>query len=92
MTRPLRIEYAGAHYRVTARGNERKAIFRDNTDREKFLLTKQFKPFQPFNRGACPELCRRAQFKPCRCAAIPSSKFGVKPGSFESFNRWRSGS
>jgi len=23
-----------------------------------------FQPFQPFNRGACPELCRRAPFKP----------------------------
>jgi hypothetical protein len=56
MTRPLRIEYARAHYHVTSRGNERKAIFRDDTDREKFLLTKQFKPFQPFNRCA--------QFKP----------------------------
>jgi hypothetical protein len=31
------------------RGNERQAIFRDDTDREKFLLTKRFKPFQPFN-------------------------------------------
>jgi len=37
MTRPLRIEYAGAHYHVTSRGNERKAIFREDTDREKFL-------------------------------------------------------
>jgi REP element-mobilizing transposase RayT len=31
MTRPLRIEYAEAHYHVTTRGNERKAIFRDDT-------------------------------------------------------------
>jgi len=37
MARPLRIEYAGAHYHDTSRGNERKAIFRDDTDREKFL-------------------------------------------------------
>ena len=37
MARPLRIEYEGAHYHVTSRGNERKAIFRDDTDREKFL-------------------------------------------------------
>jgi len=37
MARPLRIEYNGAHYHVTSRGNERKAIFRDDTDREKFL-------------------------------------------------------
>ena len=37
MARPLRIEYSGAYYHVTAWGNERKAIFRDDTDREKFL-------------------------------------------------------
>lgn len=37
MTRPLRIEYPGAYYHVTSRGNERKDIFRSNRDREKFL-------------------------------------------------------
>ena len=37
MARPLRIEYDGALYHVTSRGNERKAIFRDDTDRELFL-------------------------------------------------------
>ena len=39
MARPLRIEYDGALYHVTSRGNERKAIFRDDTDRELFLAT-----------------------------------------------------
>ncbi len=33
----LAIEYPGAVYHVTSRGNERKAIYRDNDDREKFL-------------------------------------------------------
>jgi len=37
MARPLRIEYAGAVYHATARGNERRAIFRDAKDCEKFL-------------------------------------------------------
>jgi REP element-mobilizing transposase RayT len=37
MARPLRIEYPGAYYHVTSRGNERKSIFRDDQDREKFL-------------------------------------------------------
>lgn len=37
MSRPLRIEYLGTYYRVTSRGNERKAIFRDDQDREQFL-------------------------------------------------------
>jgi len=37
MTRPLRIEYPGALYHVTNRGNERKPIFKDDADRLKFL-------------------------------------------------------
>ena len=39
MARPLRIEYDGAFYHVTSRGNERKAIFKDDTDRQLFLST-----------------------------------------------------
>ena len=37
MARPLRIEYPGAFYHVTSRGNERKDVFRSGKDREKFL-------------------------------------------------------
>src|SRR5207249_12286400 len=37
MARPLRIEYPGAYYHVSSRGNERKAIFRDDRDRERLL-------------------------------------------------------
>jgi putative transposase len=37
MARPQRIEYEGAVYHVTARGNERRAIFTDDADRERFL-------------------------------------------------------
>ena len=37
MARPLRICYPGAFYHITARGNERKAIFKSNQDRVKFL-------------------------------------------------------
>ncbi len=32
MARPLRIQYAGTFYRVTSRGNERKAIFKTDKD------------------------------------------------------------
>ena len=39
MARPLRIEYEGAVYHVTSRGNARKRIFKDNRDRETFLST-----------------------------------------------------
>ena len=37
MARPLRIAFPGAFYHVTARGNERKAVFKSKWDREKFL-------------------------------------------------------
>jgi len=37
MARPLRIQYPGAYYHVTCRGNERREIFRDDSDRRKFL-------------------------------------------------------
>jgi putative transposase len=36
MARPLRIEYEGAFYHITARGNERHTIFYDKTDYERF--------------------------------------------------------
>lgn len=37
MGRPLRIEYPGAFYHVTSRGNEKKDVFKSQKDREKFL-------------------------------------------------------
>jgi REP element-mobilizing transposase RayT len=37
MARPLRITYPGAVYHVASRGNERKAVFKSEGDREKFL-------------------------------------------------------
>jgi putative transposase len=37
MSRPLRLEFEGAVYHVLARGNERREIFRDDRDREKYL-------------------------------------------------------
>ena len=37
MARPLRIEYPGAVYHITSRGNEKKPVFKDDEDRETFL-------------------------------------------------------
>ncbi len=37
MTRPPRIEFPGALYHVIVRGNERKAVFHDDADRELYL-------------------------------------------------------
>ena len=39
MARPLRIQYEGALYHITSRGNARQSIFRDNQDRLLFLDT-----------------------------------------------------
>jgi len=38
MARPFRYQYAGAIHHITVRGNERRAVFRDDTDRERFIL------------------------------------------------------
>ena len=37
MARPVRIELAGGWYHLTARGNERKVIWRDDRDRRRFV-------------------------------------------------------
>jgi REP-associated tyrosine transposase len=37
MARALRIEFPGAFYHITSRGNEKKDIFRSRKDRERFL-------------------------------------------------------
>ncbi len=37
MARPLRIQYPGALFHITSRGNERKKIYLDDSDRKKFL-------------------------------------------------------
>jgi putative transposase len=37
MTHPLRIEYPGAVYHITSRGNDKNPLFKDDQDRETFL-------------------------------------------------------
>ena len=37
MARPLRVDIRNGWYHVTARGNERRAVFRDDQDRRRFL-------------------------------------------------------
>ena len=39
MARPLRVEFEQAAYHVTARGNQRQVVFRDDADRTRFLET-----------------------------------------------------
>ena len=37
MARPLRIKYEGAIYHITSRGNGRKRIYKDDSDKREFL-------------------------------------------------------
>ena len=37
MARPIRLEFSGALYHVTSRGDRREAIYEDDADRERFL-------------------------------------------------------
>ena len=48
MARPLRIQYPGAIYHITARGNDRRSIFQDDKDRLRFLdiLAQSVKTYQ----------------------------------------------
>ena len=39
MSRPVRIEFPDALYRVTSRGDRREDIFEDDQDRQSFLVT-----------------------------------------------------
>jgi len=47
MARPLRIEFSGAVYHITSRGNARQPIFHDDADKDTFLevLTEVVKRF-----------------------------------------------
>ena len=51
MARPLRIEYPGAVYHITSRGNEKKAVYKSDQDRINFLNT-----LQHVNRGRSPTI------------------------------------
>ncbi len=55
MARALRIQYPGAVYHITSRGNARKAIFYDDKDRIRFLnfLTKVNKQYGWLCHGYC---------------------------------------
>ncbi|MBE0460490.1 MAG: transposase [Candidatus Aminicenantes bacterium] len=55
MSRPLRIEFPGAVYHITARGNERKAIFRNDQDKKSYLelLALVVKRFHWLCHGYC---------------------------------------
>ena len=74
MARPLRIAFPGAFYHVTARGNERKAVFKSKRDRETRTVDAVL--------GETPRLSRKVKIFLCRkhttesLAAI-GDRFGI---------------
>ena len=52
MVRPLRIEFSGAVYHVTSRGNRREPIAKDDKDRA-FFLEIVAQALHRFDAGAC---------------------------------------
>ena len=63
MTRPLRIEFAGALYHITARGNARQDIYLTDDDRHQFL------ELLPHALGARRTVAEHAQgLRPIACA------------------------
>jgi hypothetical protein len=51
MARKLRVEYPGAIYHVMSRGDRREPIFKDDTDRKRFVETLRLKGINRSSRS-----------------------------------------
>ena len=62
MSRPLRIEFPGAVYHVTSRGDRREAIYRDDADRlaQLDILAQAMKRFDAQVLAYCQTIARWA--------------------------------
>lgn len=69
MTRPLRIEFPGALYHITSRGDRRESIFADDEDRAALLCTAMGSGLQ----FEVPHLERGASISPCVAPALKPS-------------------
>jgi hypothetical protein len=76
MARPLRLQFSGTLYRVTARSNERKLIFRDERDRRRRSGSTSASTCLPTRRQAFPPSGRGV--RDAR-AARPSGRMTEKP-------------
>ena len=81
MARPLRLEFSGAVYHLTGRGNARQEIFFSDTDRELFRSTlsgvvRRYHWITPpalRARAACARCFRFDPYKPSRLNSAPIS-------------------
>ena len=62
VSKPLRIEYPGAFYHVTSRGNERKTVFQSNRDREKYLSYLE-SAYERYEQEICGDDKKESGFK-----------------------------
>jgi hypothetical protein len=85
MARPLRIEYAGALYHVTSRGDRQEAIFDDDQDRTAFLniLGAVIMRF----RWRCHAYCRVMQWGQVRIPSQIGHPFRRKSATCSEANR-----
>ena len=67
MARPLRVEYEGAIYHVTVRGNDRRNIFLDDRDRQRFLRQRKGSLLRPITAKM---LCRHSGLTQREAGAI----------------------
>lgn len=58
MTRPLRLEFAGALYHVTSRGDRQEDIYDDDADRRLFLATTFGVHYSTLSRAVSNARCK----------------------------------
>ena len=69
MSRPLRVEFPGALYHVTSRGDRRETIYLDDADRQHWLLARPLWPCLPALKLDMPRLLPHGQPLPHRRGA-----------------------
>ncbi|MEO8431104.1 MAG: transposase [Acidobacteriota bacterium] len=86
MARPPRLEFPGAVYHVTARGNERRSVFRDDRDREEYLarVARYRERFRFEVLAYC--LMTNHVHLALRCGPIPLSR--IMAGLHSTYTQW----
>ena len=90
MARPLRIERPGGRYHLTARGNERREIFRDERDRQHFLELLAELPARFGTRlHAYVLMPNHFHWRPTRAWISPRPRFFLKEAAGRCFREFK---